>query len=96
MTRKFGNNPNPFEHYKGDGGEKIFKGRLEEHHVVPREIFNNSSGLYVGQKSFLDEIGFDGENFDRNGLFVPSTEYDATLLGSGMHRGPHLRMSCSC
>ncbi len=68
--RTFGGNLNPYTEVSGPNDGKLFTGTFEEHHGIPREIFSGSNPAYDDSREFLSRIDFDGENFDRNGIFV--------------------------
>jgi hypothetical protein len=61
MTRTFGGNPNQVDSYLDKDGNPIFQGTFEEHHVIPQEIFNNSSGLHTDKKDFLLNDNLDAQ-----------------------------------
>ena len=59
---------------------------LQRHHLLPRVL--------VGQRCFarlIEAIGATAafEDFRRNGMLLPATEWAAVRMGLPLHRGPH-------
>lgn len=61
----------------------------QRHHLIPLQAASIS-----GVRKPLDEMisgGFDFDNFETNGVLLPSDERVALKTGRALHRGPHPR-----
>lgn len=57
------------------------------HHVIPVEICKMQSlAIIIGKAKFA---GFDENDFERNGMLLPSNERNAVAFRLPMHRGSH-------
>jgi hypothetical protein len=57
------------------------------HHLIPIEVMEKPSlAIAIGMAR---SAGFDPEDFEANGMLLPSTEWNAACFGLPMHRGSH-------
>jgi A nuclease family of the HNH/ENDO VII superfamily with conserved AHH len=72
-----------FAFKRGDGAREGY----QKHHLIPVEVVSQSSLASIILP--LKNVGFDPQDFDSNGLWLPSSEDVAIETGLPMHRGPH-------
>lgn len=59
------------------------------HHLISCQVVEaRSFARFFGS---LRSEGFEPDNFETNGIHLPSTEVNAMAFALPMHRGPHLR-----
>lgn len=59
----------------------------QKHHLIPVEVVSRRS--LSSLIAPLKNVGFDPQDFDSNGLWLPSSEKVAIETGLPMHRGPY-------
>lgn len=57
------------------------------HHIIPLEIIEKAAFRPLFRA--IGELGFDFENFQQNGMYLPCTEKNAIAFRLPLHRGPH-------
>ncbi|HMS19349.1 AHH domain-containing protein [uncultured Sphingorhabdus sp.] len=57
------------------------------HHIIPVEIIEKPA--FKTLFGNVRAMGFDFDDFHRNGLYLPCTEQNAAAFGLPLHRGPH-------
>jgi A nuclease family of the HNH/ENDO VII superfamily with conserved AHH len=62
---------------------------FQKHHLIPVEVFASRSFEPLFSK--IGALGFDPQDFNTNGLWLPCTETMAMESGLPLHRGSHRR-----
>lgn len=57
------------------------------HHIIPIEIIEKAAFSSFFRR--INELGFDFDDFHRNGMYLPCTEENAVAFRLPLHRGPH-------
>lgn len=66
-----------------------YKPNYQRHHLIPRQTATDSNLRKIFE--FMADDGFDLEDFEQNGILLPSCEKEAIRTGRPLHRGPHPR-----
>lgn len=62
---------------------------FHKHHLIPKAVVH--SRVFAVHFARLRVAGFEPEDFDLNGIYLPSTETNASLFRLPLHRGHHPR-----